>query len=142
MVNDSYEVNNCVLGCFRPFASGADREAEGWHALANDFSDIFRKEEFDWKMVYLARREGTNKASISWKIDLTGELSVTTAAEIVVNPCICFWLVESGTCVELVDVEAQCKTYEDAAITWTICSEKQCSRLPKGNLNASKVVVL
>ncbi len=37
---------------------------------------MFRKEEPDWKMCYLARNEGTAEASVSWKFDFTGELHI------------------------------------------------------------------
>ena len=36
--------------------------------------DVIRKEEHDWQMVYLARREGTQQASICWKFDFSGWL--------------------------------------------------------------------
>jgi len=33
--------------------------------------NIFRKVEHDWKIVYLARNEGTNAAFITWKFDFS-----------------------------------------------------------------------
>lgn len=34
--------------------------------------NVLRKEEHDWKMVYLARTEETDKAVIEWKVDVSG----------------------------------------------------------------------
>ena len=36
--------------------------------LAND--NVFRKEEFDWRMVYLARKESGKDGFLSWELDL------------------------------------------------------------------------
>ncbi|RZC37522.1 peptide-N(4)-(N-acetyl-beta-glucosaminyl)asparagine amidase, partial [Asbolus verrucosus] len=41
-----------------------------WNLGVFDFVNIFRKEEKDWKIVYLARNEGTDTGSISWKFEL------------------------------------------------------------------------
>lgn len=41
---------------------------ESWHYSSKN---IFRKEERDWAMVYLARAEDTDEAIIEWKFDFT-----------------------------------------------------------------------
>ena len=43
-----------------------------WDTMISDVSQVQRKEEHDWKMVYLAREEGSSEASVSWKFDFTG----------------------------------------------------------------------
>ena len=43
-------------------------------SCVHKMQDVFRKEEHDWKMVYLARSEGAPTAAMSWKFDFTGQL--------------------------------------------------------------------
>ncbi|KAJ8941940.1 hypothetical protein NQ318_013273 [Aromia moschata] len=54
------------------FISGGERvvELKGWSEGTAEHSDMFRKEEKDWKMVYLTRREGSSSGKISWKVEL------------------------------------------------------------------------
>lgn len=47
------------------------KEIKHWTSTAFLVKDIIRKEEQDWKMVYLARQEGTDDAIISWKFDIS-----------------------------------------------------------------------
>lgn len=44
-----------------------------WKSCAYRWENIFRKEERDWKMVYLARAEDTDRAEIEWKFDFSGQ---------------------------------------------------------------------
>lgn len=44
-----------------------------WYSCTYNTRFIFRKEESDWKMVYLAREDNSSSAEISWKFDLSGE---------------------------------------------------------------------
>ena len=55
------------------YTRGDGTRTEGWQNMAYDVDNVFRKEEQDWNMVYLARTEGKDTASISWKIDLHGK---------------------------------------------------------------------
>nr|CAD7574116.1 unnamed protein product [Timema californicum] len=47
-------------------------ERLGWRNGAHLVSKVFRKEETDWKMVYVARKESSNEGIIEWKFDLSG----------------------------------------------------------------------
>ncbi|XP_052796357.1 peptide-N(4)-(N-acetyl-beta-glucosaminyl)asparagine amidase-like [Mya arenaria] len=84
--------------------SSGNAKTRGWQACVNEGENIFRKEELDWKMVYLARTEGSSSATISWKFDFAG----------------------SGLCVDKVDVRADHAVYENGKVTWTLCTEETC----------------
>jgi peptide-N4-(N-acetyl-beta-glucosaminyl)asparagine amidase len=45
----------------------------GWHAGTFEVRGVFKKEELDWKMVYLSRSEGTNEGMISWAFSIEDE---------------------------------------------------------------------
>lgn len=46
---------------------------KSWQSCAYRWQNIFRKEERDWKMVYLARAEDTDSAEIGWKFDFSDQ---------------------------------------------------------------------
>ncbi|KAG8189121.1 hypothetical protein JTE90_028660 [Oedothorax gibbosus] len=47
-------------------------ETVGWNACVHTHSNVFRKVEEDWKMVYVSRTEGSPIGIISWKFDFSG----------------------------------------------------------------------
>ncbi|XP_072781826.1 peptide-N(4)-(N-acetyl-beta-glucosaminyl)asparagine amidase isoform X2 [Taeniopygia guttata] len=49
--------------------SNNNEKISGWEAGVLKAESIWRKVETDWKMVYLARKEGSSSASISWKFE-------------------------------------------------------------------------
>ncbi|XP_013415884.1 peptide-N(4)-(N-acetyl-beta-glucosaminyl)asparagine amidase-like [Lingula anatina] len=83
--------------------SNDSEEVKGWQAGVFEEDSVFRKEEHDWKMVYLARREGAATASITWKVDCT----------------------DSGLLVDTVEVLASSCVYEDGKISWRLCGDNQ-----------------
>ncbi|XP_058121945.1 peptide-N(4)-(N-acetyl-beta-glucosaminyl)asparagine amidase [Anopheles ziemanni] len=70
---------SCVLDCYERFLKGASNrvnekiteKSKGWESRQFLSKNIFRKEEHDWKMVYLARTEGTDEATIEWNFDFS-----------------------------------------------------------------------
>lgn len=65
----------CVSDVYSRPLAGADvaTETRGWQAMVFESRNVFRKEEHDWKMVYLARTEGSVQASICWQFDMQGQ---------------------------------------------------------------------
>ncbi|XP_025901319.1 peptide-N(4)-(N-acetyl-beta-glucosaminyl)asparagine amidase isoform X2 [Nothoprocta perdicaria] len=49
--------------------SNNNEKITGWEAGVWKADSIWRKVETDWKMVYLARKEGSSSASIRWKFE-------------------------------------------------------------------------
>ncbi|KAK2146873.1 hypothetical protein LSH36_581g03053 [Paralvinella palmiformis] len=81
----------------------------------------------DWKMVYLARCEGTDTATITWKIDLQG----------------------TGLVADRMDIQALSTCYENGCIWWRICADEQCAVLPSDgrltsvdNVSGSSVITI
>uniref|UniRef100_A0AAG5DJ18 Peptide-N(4)-(N-acetyl-beta-glucosaminyl)asparagine amidase n=1 Tax=Anopheles atroparvus TaxID=41427 RepID=A0AAG5DJ18_ANOAO len=70
---------SCALDCYERFLKGASNrvnekiteKSKGWESRQFLSRNIFRKEEHDWKMVYLARTEGTEEATIEWNFDFS-----------------------------------------------------------------------
>lgn len=63
--------NNPVV-VFRMYGDTKTRVIAGWQTILYEVKEVQRKEESDWQMVYLARKEGAPSASISWQFDLKG----------------------------------------------------------------------
>ncbi|CAG9861841.1 unnamed protein product [Phyllotreta striolata] len=81
----------------------------GWQNGIFESDKIFRKEEIDWKMVYLARNEGVEKGSISWKFDLA----------------------DCKRTLQNVTVQIVQQTYETGNVGLKLCSSNNCIILPK-----------
>uniref|UniRef100_A0A182Q7B3 Peptide-N(4)-(N-acetyl-beta-glucosaminyl)asparagine amidase n=1 Tax=Anopheles farauti TaxID=69004 RepID=A0A182Q7B3_9DIPT len=69
----------CATDCYERFLKGASNRvneritetSSGWESRQYVSRNIFRKEEHDWKIVYLARTEGTDEATIEWNFDFS-----------------------------------------------------------------------
>lgn len=61
---------NVAKDCYFRLSNGSET-IPGWHRGAWRKENLFRKEENDWQMVYLARTEGSAFGKISWKFDCT-----------------------------------------------------------------------
>lgn len=67
---------NCSRDTYERFIdSKVISTSKGWKSLEYLSENIFRKEEHDHKMVYIARTEESAEGKISWKFDF-GQLKV------------------------------------------------------------------
>lgn len=57
-------------------------QIQNWESCHYLSSNIFRKEERDWKMVYLARAEDTETATIAWNFDFTNDQLIIASVSI------------------------------------------------------------
>ncbi|GJQ78291.1 hypothetical protein Trydic_g22132 [Trypoxylus dichotomus] len=55
---------------------------EEWHKGASEVEGIFRKEEKDWKMVYLTRKEGSPIGKIKWTFEVDSASKVFDTVDI------------------------------------------------------------
>ena len=102
----------------RPLAGNQQNRIEGWQRGVKDAENISRKEEHDWNMVYLARTEGSSKASITWCLDLS----------------------DTHLSVKTVELLVQSKTYENGRVIWQLCGATQCILpMPGVTLNSEQM---
>lgn len=76
-------------------------QIKNWESCHYLSSNIFRKEERDWKMVYLARAEDAETATIVWKFDFTQE----------------------NLTIKSVSIKFETKTYENGVIDLQILND-------------------
>ncbi|GFO05281.1 peptide-n(4)-(n-acetyl-beta-glucosaminyl) asparagine amidase [Plakobranchus ocellatus] len=84
--------------------SSADEILSGWEKCVFGCKHVFRKEELDWKMAYLARTEGSSEAEITWKFDLNG----------------------TDLRIGKMELKAQTTVFENGKVSWKICGEDAC----------------
>ncbi|OWF52816.1 peptide-N(4)-(N-acetyl-beta-glucosaminyl)asparagine amidase-like [Mizuhopecten yessoensis] len=84
-----------------------NKKMSGFGSCLFKSTNVFRKEEHDWKMVYLARTEGSAIATLSWKFDFKG----------------------SGLKVRNIEICVKSSTYENGVLSWRLCSDNQCAIL-------------
>ncbi|KAJ3659594.1 hypothetical protein Zmor_011277 [Zophobas morio] len=72
IVNNKVTIKYCTALNVYEFVKGDDSviTIDEWNLGVFDYSSVFRKEEKDWDTVYLARSEGSDQGSISWKYEL------------------------------------------------------------------------
>lgn len=91
---------SCTLDKYVRVTDGS-AESEGWSTCAFNYCNIFRKVETDWKMVYLARTEGSNSSSIVWKFNLNSNHLV----------------------IQTLKVSLKSETFESGKVKWNISSD-------------------
>lgn len=86
------------------------KKSSGWKSCIHSADRIVRKEEFDWKNVYLARVEGSKSAEISWKVNVQhSELKVSA-----------------------IYVYIEWTTFQTGRVRATCCWGDQCAMLKNG----------
>ncbi|CAH1965978.1 unnamed protein product [Acanthoscelides obtectus] len=86
-----------------------------WSSGAFSHESVFRKVEEDWKMAYICRKDGEEKGTLTWKLDVGSN--------------------QRG--LKSLDVFFDYTTFENGAVDVTICSEHACYILPKGEKQIS-----
>ncbi|KAJ7415446.1 Peptide-N(4)-(N-acetyl-beta-glucosaminyl)asparagine amidase [Willisornis vidua] len=82
--------------------SNNSEKISGWEAGVWKAESIWRKIETDWKMVYLARKEGSSSASVSWKFECKSV----------------------GLKIDNISVRTSSQTFQSGRIRWRLCSPK------------------
>jgi peptide-N4-(N-acetyl-beta-glucosaminyl)asparagine amidase len=81
-----------------------------WSFGVFDSTNIFRKEEKDWKTVYICRSEGTDTGSISWKYELENDVTRV---------------------IDVVSLKFNHKIYENGVVEIKLISDGICVDFPK-----------
>ncbi|CAL4065500.1 unnamed protein product, partial [Meganyctiphanes norvegica] len=93
------------------FVSRNGEELKGWHSGTNSHKDIFRKQESDWHMVYLARKDSSSSGSIKWVFEWNSNTDVQISSVLVVF---------------------QHTTYQSGKVKWEICDGNKCFQGSQG----------
>ncbi|XP_018319742.1 peptide-N(4)-(N-acetyl-beta-glucosaminyl)asparagine amidase [Agrilus planipennis] len=98
------------LDCYtKTSASGKNGVLNKWSAGVFQLENVFRKEEKDWKMVYLARNEGCNMGKLCWKFEFPTE----------------------NFLLDMVEIKFERKTYENGVVNVQMCSDDMCLNIPQ-----------
>lgn len=83
-------------------------ERQSWNKGVFEVKSVFRKEEKDWKVVYLTRTEGSDEGAISWKFDVTG----------------------TGAVVDSVCLKFSSQLFETGQVNLKMCGPDTCVLVP------------
>lgn len=90
-----------------------NEQFKSWSKMAYKYENIQRKIEHDWKMCYLARLEGTNKASIEWYFDFSDHKDLK---------------------VDFLQLKCTSSCFEGGQINWVlVCNEKVIKKIDFNN---------
>ncbi|KAI7798934.1 peptide-N(4)-(N-acetyl-beta-glucosaminyl)asparagine amidase-like [Triplophysa rosa] len=98
---------NVAKDCYFRLSNGSDT-IPGWQRGLWRKENVFRKEEHDWQMVYLARTEGSSIGKISWKFDCASV----------------------GMKIKSVSVRAFSQTYHSGSVCWSLRSAQTTVDFP------------
>ncbi|CAL1531847.1 unnamed protein product [Lymnaea stagnalis] len=103
---------NCATDKYIRISSDSEQRM-GWQACTFSAQDVFRKEELDWRMAYLARCEGSAYAEVVWKFDLT----------------------DTDLRISKMELKAESAIFENGAISWRLCAGDNCFMQNGASLN-------
>ncbi|XP_052388749.1 peptide-N(4)-(N-acetyl-beta-glucosaminyl)asparagine amidase isoform X1 [Carassius gibelio] len=106
---------NVIKNCYFRQSNGQET-IPGWQRGAWRTENMFRKEEQDWQMVYLARTEGSSSGRISWKFNCA----------------------PVGMKIKSASVRAFSQTFHSGSIRWSLRSAETTIEFPgDGELHSS-----
>lgn len=85
-------------------------ETNQWDSLIFLQANIFRKVEYDWNTVYLARNEGSPSGFVTWKFSFR----------------------ESELAIDSINLRLMCKVFENGTVKWILSSKNQEIYIPDG----------
>ncbi|XP_027727944.1 peptide-N(4)-(N-acetyl-beta-glucosaminyl)asparagine amidase isoform X2 [Vombatus ursinus] len=91
--------------------SSSNEKISGWENGVWKMESVFRKVEADWKMVYLARKEGSSSAYVSWKFECGS----------------------AGLKVNTISIRTSSQTFTSGKIQWNVRSDSAQVQLPGDN---------
>ncbi|XP_033629269.1 peptide-N(4)-(N-acetyl-beta-glucosaminyl)asparagine amidase-like isoform X1 [Asterias rubens] len=81
--------------------SSDSQQTKDYRTCVYQSQNIYRKEEYDWNMVYVARDSGDTPGHIAWRFDLK----------------------ESGLVVESITIAVAAKTYQNGKVVWKVFAD-------------------
>lgn len=100
------DLEYCIVQDFYKRKYGEN--VSGWNNLTFEVENLFKKEEKDWKMVYLARNSADKQGRISWKVDLS----------------------KTKLKIKSVELLIQSKVFENGKIVWQLLGDENKAILP------------
>ncbi|KAL0278712.1 UNVERIFIED_CONTAM: hypothetical protein PYX00_000454 [Menopon gallinae] len=97
------------------YLENSKKVVKGWRKGLYKVNSVFRKEEQDWKMVYLAREEGCDKGTLTWRFET-----------------------DDGLTVNDVTIRIKTQTYEKGKVLCKLCNESACVFIPEGESFSTK----
>ena len=96
---------SCIKDEYRRVSDGGT-VVSGWQNLVHEAVSVFRKEEQDWKMVYLARSEGADTGKVVWQFDVRSLQNL---------------------CVDQVEIVVGSACFETGRVQWTLSDTRSNS---------------
>lgn len=86
-----------------------------WDSLVCKSNNVMRKEELDWKQVYLCRNEDSKRGFVTWTVSLPQEYTV-----------------------DRLSIFTESQTFHSGSVKWLLTSENHCDTITPGIKNEFK----